>query len=131
VDTAALRVPPASPRRPGEKEDTNLAVFGSIITIDKDLLDASALRVGQKVEIVNVNNGERFSTYVIKGKRGSKEMCLNGAAARKVEIGDKIIVIAYASYCEDELETYKPIVVHVDDKNSIIEITNELIGSAN
>jgi len=108
--------------------DANLNYVGSI-TIDEDLLDASHLRVGQKVEIVNINNGERFSTYVIKGERGSKDMCLNGAAARKVEIGDKIIVIAYASYSEQELETYKPIVVHVDEKNDIVEITNELIGS--
>lgn len=108
--------------------DANLNYVGSI-TIDEDLLDASSLRVGQKVEIVNVNNGERFSTYVIKGERGSKDMCLNGAAARKVEIGDKIIVIAYASYNSDELDGYKPIVVHVNDANEITEITNELIGS--
>ena len=108
--------------------DANLNYVGSI-TIDEDLLNASALRVGQKVEIVNVNNGERFSTYVIKGESGSKDMCLNGAAARKVEIGDKIIVIAYGSYHTDELDDYKPIVVHVDDKNNITEITNELIGS--
>jgi aspartate 1-decarboxylase len=108
--------------------DANLNYVGSI-TIDEDLLDAAALKIGQKVEIVNINNGERFSTYTIKGKRGSKDMCLNGAAARKVEIGDKIIVIAYASYSQEELETYKPIVVHVDNNNDIIEITNELIGS--
>lgn len=108
--------------------DANLNYVGSI-TIDEELLEASSLRVGQKVEIVNVNNGERFSTYIIKGIRGSKDMCLNGAAARKVEIGDKIIVIAYGSYSQTELETYKPIVVHVDEKNDIVEITNELIGS--
>lgn len=108
--------------------DANLNYVGSI-TIDEELLEAAKLRVGQKVEIVNINNGERFSTYVIKGKRGSRDMCLNGAAARKVEIGDKIIVIAYASYHTDELENYKPIVVHVDDNNDITEITNELIGS--
>ncbi len=108
--------------------DANLNYVGSI-TIDEDLLDAADLRVGQKVEIVNVNNGERFSTYTIKGERGSKDMCVNGAAARKVEIGDKIIVIAYGNYHKDELETYKPIVVHVNDDNNIIEITNELIGS--
>eukprot|EP01155_Anaeramoeba_flamelloides_P001126 Anaeramoba_flamelloidesa1054383_37.p2 GENE.a1054383_37~~a1054383_37.p2 ORF type:complete len:128 (-),score=4.62 a1054383_37:547-930(-) len=108
--------------------DANLNYVGSI-TIDEELLEASKLRVGQKVEIVNINNGERFSTYVIKGKRGSKDMCLNGAAARKVEIGDKIIVIAYASYDEKELEEYKPIVVIVDDKNNIDQITNELVGS--
>jgi len=108
--------------------DANLNYIGSI-TIDEDLLQASKLRVGQKVEIVNVNNGERFSTYVIKGRSGSKDMCLNGAAARKVEIGDKIIVIAYASYNSDELENYKPTVVIVDDDNNIDLITNELVGS--
>jgi len=108
--------------------DANLNYIGSI-TIDQDLLDASNLRVGQKVEIVNVNNGERFSTYIIKGDRGSKDMCLNGAAARKVEVGDKIIVIAYASYNEKELENYKPVVVLVDEDNNITEITNELLGS--
>ena len=79
--------------------DANLNYVGSI-TIDEDLMKASTLRVGQKVDIVNINNGERFQTYVIKVKAGSKEMCLNGAAARKVAIGDKIIVIAYASYSE-------------------------------
>ncbi|ADG92359.1 aspartate 1-decarboxylase [Arcobacter nitrofigilis DSM 7299] len=108
--------------------DANLNYVGSI-TIDEELMTASSLRVGQKVEIVNVNNGERFATYVIKGKAGSKDMCLNGAAARKVEIGDKIIVIAYASYNEKELENYKPIVVLVDEKNNVTTITNELIGS--
>lgn len=108
--------------------DANLHYVGSI-TIDEDLLDASNLRVGQKVEIVNINNGERFSTYVIKGKRGNRDMCLNGAAARKVEIGDKIIVIAYGSYNEDELKSYSPIVVHVDETNKILDITNELLAS--
>ena len=110
--------------------DANLNYVGSI-TIDVDLLKAANMRVGQKIDIVNVNNGERFSTYIIKGKRGLKEMCLNGAAARKVEIGDKIIVIAYASYSQEELEAYKPIVVHVDNNNNIIEVTNKLIGSDN
>jgi aspartate 1-decarboxylase len=108
--------------------DANLHYVGSI-TIDEDLLDASKLRVGQKVEIVNINNGERFSTYTIKGKRGSKAMCLNGAAARKVEIGDKIIVIAYASYSEEDLKTYSPVVVHVDSMNNILDVTNELLAS--
>ena len=108
--------------------DANLNYVGSI-TIDEELLEASAMRVGQKVEIVNINNGERFSTYVIKGERGSRDMCLNGAAARKVEIGDKIIVIAYASYTQEELKNYKPTVVIVDDNNNIETITHELIGS--
>lgn len=108
--------------------DANLNYVGSI-TIDEELINASNLRVGQKVDIVNINNGERFQTYVIKGKAGSKDMCLNGAAARKVEIGDKIIVISYASYSESELKNYKPTVVLVDEKNNIELITNELVGS--
>ena len=108
--------------------DANLNYVGSI-TIDEDLMKASNLRVGQKVDIVNINNGERFQTYVIKGKAGAKDMCLNGAAARKVEVGDKIIVIAYASYNENELEDYKPTVVIVDEENNIDFITNELVGS--
>jgi len=101
--------------------DANLNYVGSI-TIDKDLMDAAKLRVGQKVEIVNINNGERFSTYVIKGKRGKKDICLNGAAARKAEIGDKIIIIAYASMSRKEIAKFKPTVVLVDKKNSIKEI---------
>lgn len=108
--------------------DANLNYVGSI-TIDEELMQASHLRVGQKVDIVNVNNGERFSTYVIKGEFGSRDMCLNGAAARKVEVGDKIIVIAYATYDEKELEKYKPTVVIVDEKNNIEQITHELLGS--
>lgn len=108
--------------------DANLNYVGSI-TIDEELMQASHLRVGQKVDIVNINNGERFQTYVIKGRAGSKDMCLNGAAARKVEIGDKIIVIAYASYNENELDDYKPTVVLVDEKNNITSITHELVGS--
>lgn len=108
--------------------DANLNYVGSI-TIDEELMDAAKIKVGQKVDIVNINNGERFATYVIKGKPGSKDMCLNGAAARKVEIGDKIIVISYASYSEEELENYKPTVVLVDDKNNVETITNELVGS--
>ena len=98
--------------------DANLNYIGSI-TIDEALLKAANLRVGQKVEIVNINNGERFSTYVIKGHAQSGDICLNGAAARKVEIGDKIIIIAYASYSNNELKEYEPTVVIVDDKNHI------------
>jgi len=101
--------------------DANLNYVGSI-TIDKDLMDAAKLRVGQKVEIVNINNGERFSTYVIKGKRGKKDICLNGAAARKAEIGDKIIIIAYATMSKKEIAKFKPTVVLVDKKNKIKEI---------
>ena len=101
--------------------DANLNYVGSI-TIDKDLIDAAKLRVGQKVEIVNINNGERFSTYVIEGARGKKDICLNGAAARKAEVGDKIIIIAYASMSEVEANGFKPSVVLLGEDNLIVEI---------
>jgi aspartate 1-decarboxylase len=100
--------------------DANLNYVGSI-TIDTELIEASGMRVGQKVDIVDVNNGERFSTYVISGKRGSRDICLNGAAARKVHIGDKIIIIAYASMSFEEADSYKPKVVIVDEDNNIVE----------
>ena len=98
--------------------EANLNYVGSI-TIDQDLLDAANMRVGQKIDIVNINNGERFSTYIIAGKRGQKEICLNGAAARKVHIGDKIIVIAYASMSEEEAEGFEPKIVILNDDNTI------------
>ncbi len=98
--------------------DANLNYVGSI-TIDRDLMDAAVLRVGQKVDIVNVNNGERFSTYVIEGERGKREMCLNGAAARKAAIGDRVIVIAYASMTLEEADAFKPHIVLLNDKNDI------------
>ena len=101
--------------------DANLNYVGSI-TIDLELMRAAKLRVGQKVEIVNINNGERFSTYVIEGKEGNKDICLNGAAARKAEIGDRIIIIAYASMSEEEIVKFKPAVVLVNEKNDIEEV---------
>jgi len=105
--------------------DANLNYVGSI-TIDEELMEKANLLVGQKVDIVNINNGERFSTYVIKGKRGSRDICLNGAAARKVHVGDKIIIIAYASMDLEEAKKFKPKVIIVDDKNEIVEITDNL-----
>jgi aspartate 1-decarboxylase len=105
--------------------DANLNYVGSI-TIDEELMKAAKLRVGQKVDIVNINNGERFSTYVIKGEFGKREVCLNGAAARKVHVGDKIIIIAYALFDESELEGYKPIAVLVDEKNNIQKIRDTI-----
>lgn len=89
-------------------------------------MQASKMRVGQKVEILNINNGERFSTYVILGERGQRDICLNGAAARKVHKGDKIIIVAYATYNDVELETYKPTVVLVDDDNNITEVIEQI-----
>ncbi len=108
--------------------DANLNYVGSI-TIDEELMNEAKLRVGQKVDIVDINNGERFSTYVIKGSFGKRDICLNGAAARKVQIGDNIIIIAYASLDENEIENHKPTVVLVDSKNNVEHITNELIAS--
>ncbi len=100
--------------------DANLNYVGSI-TIDQNLLDAVNMRVGQKIDIVNVNNGERFSTYIIPGERGEGDICLNGAAARKVHKGDKIIIIAYASMTEEEADKYQPKIVILDDDNSIAQ----------
>jgi len=105
--------------------DANLNYVGSI-TIDEELLEASKMRVGQKVEILNINNGERFSTYIILGKRGQRDICLNGAAARKVHKGDKVIIVAYATYDEKELENYEPTVVLLNDENNIDEIVKSI-----
>jgi len=98
--------------------DANLNYVGSI-TIDQELLDAADMRIGQKIDIVNINNGERFSTYIISGERGKRDICLNGAAARKVHKGDKIIIIAYASMDMKEADAYKPKIVILDDNNAI------------
>jgi aspartate 1-decarboxylase len=100
--------------------DANLNYVGSI-TIDQELLDAANMRIGQKIDIVNVNNGERFSTYIIPGERGKKDICLNGAAARKVHKGDKIIIIAYAMMNEKEAAEHKPKIVILDDDNGIAQ----------
>lgn len=100
--------------------DANLEYVGSI-TIAEDLMNSANLKQWQKVEILDVNNGERFQTYVITGEKGSGTICLNGAAARKVQKGDKVIIVAYASLTPKEIETHKPTIVIVDDKNRIIE----------
>ena len=104
--------------------DANLNYVGSI-TIDEELLDAAKMRIGQKVEVLNINNGERFSTYIIRGERGKGDICLNGAAARKAHPGDKIIIVAYASYTEEELENYKPTVVLMNEKSNTIASVHE------
>ena len=90
--------------------EANLNYMGSI-TIDEDLLDAADMIPGQKVQIVDNNNGERFETYIIKGERGSGCVCLNGAAARKVQVGDVCIIIAYALMDFEEAKTFQPKVV--------------------
>lgn len=87
--------------------EANLNYMGSI-TIDEDLMDAVGLLAGEKVQIVDNNNGERFETYVIKGERGSGAICLNGAAARKVQVGDTVIIISYALMDYEEAKTFTP-----------------------
>lgn len=104
--------------------DANLNYVGSI-TIGSKLASAAGLYEGIKVDIVNVNNGERFSTYVILGDVDD-EICVNGAAARKVAIGDVIIIIAYGIYNEEELKNYSPKIVLVDENNRIISIKNKV-----
>lgn len=98
--------------------EANLNYMGSI-TIDEDLMDTANLIAGEKVQIVNNNNGERFETYIIKGKRGSGCICLNGAAARKVQVGDVVIIIAYALMDFEEAKNYSPIVVFPKEGNKL------------
>jgi aspartate 1-decarboxylase len=101
--------------------DANLNYEGSV-TIDEDLMEASNILAGERVQIVNNNNGERIETYVIKGERGSGTVCLNGAAARKAEIGDIVIIISYAWMSAAEAKEYIPVTVYVTEKNLIKQI---------
>ena len=100
--------------------EANLNYIGSI-TIDEDLVEAAGLYENEKVTIVNINNGERIDTYVIRGERGSGKICLNGAAARKFEVGDLVIIMAYAQMTPEEASTFKPQVVFPDS------LTNKII----
>ena len=99
--------------------ESDLNYIGSI-TIDEDLIDAAGLIVGERVYIVNVNNGERFDTYIIKGKRKSGDICLNGPAARKVHKGDVIIIIAYAQMTPEEAKTFQPKIVFPDENTNLL-----------
>jgi len=101
--------------------DCDLHYVGSI-TIDPELLEAADLLEFEQVAVVDVDNGARFETYTIAGERGSREMRVNGAAARLVHRGDTIIVISYASYDRTEIAGYEPRVVHVDASNAIIDV---------
>jgi aspartate 1-decarboxylase len=100
--------------------EANLQYVGSI-TIDEDLMEASNIIENEKVQVVNINNGERLETYVIKGERGSGEICLNGPAARKVAVGDIVIIISYASMNFDEAKSFKPELIFPDTS------TNKLV----
>ncbi len=98
--------------------EANLNYIGSI-TIDEALMEASGIIEGERVQIVNNNNGERLETYVIKGERDSGMICLNGAAARTAQVGDIVIIMAYAWLTEEELKTFKPKTVFPDEHNRI------------
>lgn len=87
--------------------------------IDENLLEAADIKEFEKIELYNINNGERFSTYAIKGRRGSGEISLNGAAARRAHLGDLLIICTYAPMSSSEVETYRPKIVFVDDKNQM------------
>jgi aspartate 1-decarboxylase len=100
--------------------DANLAYQGSI-TLDPALMEAADLLEYEQVHVVDIDNGARFETYVITGERGAGEVVLNGAAARLVQPGDKVIIMSYASYDEAELEGFEPRIVFVDDANAIVE----------
>jgi len=101
----------------------DLNYVGSI-TIDSNLLEEANILPGEKVQIVNNNNGERIETYTIKGEAGSGVICLNGAAARRVQPGDQVIIIAYAQMTPEEAKTFEPSVIFVDENNKIVEKTN-------
>ncbi|HCI54455.1 MAG TPA: aspartate 1-decarboxylase [Bacteroidales bacterium] len=100
--------------------EANLNYIGSI-TIDEELMDAAGIIENEKVQVVNINNGERLDTYVIKGERGSGSICLNGAAARKFAVGDVVIIISYAAMSPEEAKTFKPKILFPDTA------TNKLI----
>lgn len=94
------------------------------ITVDMDLLEQAGILEYEKVQIVDVNNGSRFETYTIAGERGNGVMCLNGAAARMVQTGDKIILMAYAQVTPEEASELRPTVLFVDEKNKVTKVTN-------
>lgn len=100
--------------------EANLNYVGSV-TIDYDLMEAAGILPGERVQIVNNNNGSRLETYTIRGERGSGVICLNGAAARLVQPGDSVIIIAYAMIDAEEAKTFEPKVVFVDEHNRIVE----------
>lgn len=98
--------------------EADLNYVGSI-TIDENLMDAAGMIENERVQVVDVNNGERLETYIIKGKRGTGTICLNGPAARKVAVGDIVIIIAYAWMSEEEAKNHQPLLVFPNENNSL------------
>lgn len=107
--------------------EANLHYEGSL-TVDDSLMKAAGIVPYEKVSVVNINNGERFETYAIRGKAESGVICLNGAAARKGAIGDQIIIISYALFTEEEIKGYLPTIVHVNQKNQVRELELEAVN---
>ena len=99
------------------------------VTIDADLLDAADITPYERIQVVNINNGSRFESYAIEGKRRSGTICINGAAARLSAVGDEVIIISYANYTEEELKSFKPTLIMLDKSNKIKDVkhSNEII----
>jgi aspartate 1-decarboxylase len=104
--------------------EANLYYEGSF-TIDSELLEIADMLPYEKIAVVNINNGERFETYIIPGEIGKRDFCLNGAAARKAAVGDEVIIISYAQYDKSDLNEYKPTIVLLDGNNNIKSVTHE------
>ena|SRR3989304_4906199 len=107
--------------------DANINYEGSI-TIDRDLMDAADMLPYEQVHVLNINNGARFTTYIIEGERGKGDICLNGAAARLAVKGDLVIILTYAEVPDDQLKNYRPKVVHVDKQNVRTPALDEILA---
>ncbi len=107
--------------------DANINYEGSI-TIDRDLMDAADMLPYEQVHVLNINNGARFTTYIIEGERGKGDICLNGAAARLAVKGDLVIILTYTQVPEDGLKDYRPKVVHVNEKNVQTSTLDEILA---
>ena len=107
--------------------DANIDYIGSI-SIDKKLMEKANLLEYEKVQILNITNGNRLDTYVIKGEENSGEICINGAAAHLVSPEDLVIIVSYCDINHDDLKTHKPVVVHVNDRNEIISIASDVLS---
>ncbi|RMF35838.1 MAG: aspartate 1-decarboxylase [Chlorobiota bacterium] len=105
--------------------EANLHYEGSL-TLDSLLMEAADMLPYEQVSVLNINNGERFETYVIPGERGSGVVCLNGAAARKGQVGDRVIILTYAEMTDEEAHRHRPTVVLVDDANAIVDISHSV-----
>ena len=104
--------------------DADLHYVGSI-TIDSELMREANLLAGELVHVLDIDNGARFQTYTIEGEPGKRDVCINGAAARLVQPGDKVIILSYGIYDEHELRNHRPRVVHVDELNSIVRVDSD------